>query len=189
MRLERRDLLLKASAVGAALLLPGAAMAKTPRIETLKPIITPELQLFNANTGERMSSVFYRNGRYIEQELRRIDWMMRDWREKESKPVDRNLLWALAAIREAGIRDGHNGEIRFLSGYRSKKTNDMLRRTGHGAARNSFHIKAEAVDFSLPGIPVKPVSEYARWLELGGVGHYKGSFIHMDTGTIRHWTK
>lgn len=188
MKLNRRDLLTSAVAACAGLSMPLAAQAGTSRLDTLKPIVTPELRLFNANTGERMSAVFWRDGYYDEQELRRIDWLMRDWREKEMLPVDRELLWGLAAIREAAMRDGHDGEVRFLSGYRSRKTNDMLRRTGHGAARNSFHIKAQAIDFSLPGIPVKPVSQYARWLEMGGVGYYPGSFVHIDTGDIRHWT-
>lgn len=185
MKLNRRDLLLGAVATFS---ISNSAVAETSRIEKLKPIISPELRLFNANTGEKISTVFWRDGYFVEQELRRIDWLMRDWREGEALAIDRNLLWGLAAIREAAMRDGHDGEIRFLSGYRSRKTNDMLRRNGHGAARNSFHIKAEAIDFSLPGVPVKPVSEYARWLEMGGVGYYPGSFVHIDTGDLRHWT-
>ncbi|CAN0588617.1 unnamed protein product, partial [Laminaria digitata] len=72
--------------------------------------------------------------------------------------------------------------------YRSTKTNNLLRSRGGGAARNSLHIKAKAIDFSLPGIPVGAVSQYASWLELGGVGHYPGSFTHIDTGSIRSWT-
>jgi uncharacterized protein YcbK (DUF882 family) len=173
---------LSALALGATVALPGVAEAS--RLDNLKSIITPELRLFNANTGERMSAVFWRDGQYVQQELRRIDWLMRDWREAEMLSVDRDLLWGLAAMREAAMRDGHDGEIRFLSGYRSRKTNDMLRRNGGGAARNSFHIRAKAIDFSLPGVPVKPVSEYAQWLEMGGVGYYPGSFIHIDTGSM-----
>jgi uncharacterized protein YcbK (DUF882 family) len=188
MRLNRRDFLLGAAATGATLLSPAASFAKNKsKIELLKPVITPELQLWNANTGERMSATFYRDGAYDEQAVKRLNWLMRDWRQAELKPMSRNLLWGLAAIREAAMRDGHDGEIRFLSGYRSKKTNEMLRRNSSGVARNSLHIKAMAVDFSLPGIPVKHVSTYARWLEIGGVGHYPGSFTHMDTGVIRSW--
>jgi len=190
---SRRDMFLGAAALTATLAIPTAAVAS--RLDNLKPIITPELRLFNANTGERMSAVFWRDGQYVEQELRRIDWLMRDWREAEMLSVDRDLIWGLAAIREAAMRDGHNGEIRFLSGYRSRKTNDMLRNTGHGAARNSLHIKAQAIDFSLPGVPVRPISQYAEWLEMGGVGYYPGSFIHIDTGKMfndkgqrRTWT-
>ena len=188
MMLTRRHLFLGALGAGAFPALPAAVEGGMPRIDRLKPVITPELRLHNANTDERMSTVFWRDGRFEEHELRRIDWFMRDWREAKARPVDRNLLWGLAAVREAAMRDGHHGELRFLSGFRSRKTNDLLRRMGRDAARDSLHIRARAVDFSVPGMPVELVSHYARWLEMGGVGHYPGRFVHIDTGEIRHWT-
>ena len=189
MKLNRRDLLIGAAAVGLSSLGPTALHAKNiSTLDSLKPIITPELRLWNANTGDRMSVTFFRDGAYDEQAIRRINWFMRDWRQSQIKPMSRNLFWGLAAISEAAMRDGHNGEVRFLSGFRSKKTNDMLRRNGGGAAKFSLHIKAKAVDFSFPGIPVKHVSTYAKWLEFGGVGHYPGSFTHIDTGEVRTWT-
>ena len=188
MRLNRRDLLLSAASAGASCTLPTAVFAKTPsRLDSLKPIIKPHLRMWNANTNERISTTFWRDGQYDVQELRRIDWFMRDWREAEMKPCSRNLLWGLAAISEAAVGDGHSGEIRFLSGYRSRATNDKLRRNGGGAARNSLHIDAKAVDFSFPGIPVEPIFKYAKWLQVGGCGHYPGSFVHMDTGGRRTW--
>lgn len=179
---------MSACAVGVSLMTPTHAMASS-RLESLKPIITPTLQMWNANTDERISVTFWKDGRYDRQALRRIDWFVRDWRQAETKEIDRDLLWALAAIREASMRDGNPGEIRFLSGYRSEKTNELLIRAGINAARNSFHIESRACDFSIPGVPVAPVFEYAKWLELGGCGHYRDSFIHMDTGDVRDWTQ
>ncbi|PTX52491.1 uncharacterized protein YcbK (DUF882 family) [Gemmobacter caeni] len=159
----------------------------TSRLDQLVSAIRPELRMFNANTNERMSARFYGPTGYDPVEIRRINWFMRDWRESEMKQVDVRLLWALAAIRQAAMKDGHDGEVRFLSGYRSRKTNDLLRRLGYGAAEDSLHISARANDFSLPGVPMWQVAEYARWLEVGGVGHYPGSFVHIDSGQIRHW--
>ena len=164
-----------------------APLRPTSRLDQLVAAIRPELRMYNANTDERMSSRFYGSTGYDVVEIRRINWFMRDWREAEMKQVDVRLLWALAAIRQAAMKDGHDGEIRFLSGYRSRKTNNLLRRLGYGAAEDSLHISARANDFSLPGIPVWQVAEYARWLEVGGVGHYPGSFVHIDSGTVRHW--
>lgn len=188
MNLDRRDLLLLGSASAAvSLVSAGRGLAGISRMERLKPFVTPELRLFNANTGERIFCPFWRDGSFLDRELRRLDWFMRDWREDVARPIDRDLLWALAAIREAAMRDGHDGEIRFLSGFRTRQTNDMLRRAGLAAVRNSLHVRARAVDFSLPGIPVGSVSRYARWLELGGVGHYPEGFVHIDTGSPRHW--
>lgn len=188
MKFDRRDLLLiGAASASVSLSAAGRGLAGISRMERLKPFVTPELRLLNANTGERISSAFWRDGKFLDLELRRLDWFMRDWREGISRAVDRDLLWALAAIREAAMRDGHDGEIRFLSGYRTRETNEMLRRAGLAAVRNSLHVGARAVDFSLPGIPVGSVSRYARWLEIGGVGHYPEGFVHIDTGSPRHW--
>lgn len=184
--MDRRKFLLGSAAVAA--FATSGQTASASRIETLRPVIPPKLRMWNANTDEKIYSVFWKDGAYDEQELRRLDWFMRDWREAEIKPCSRDLLWGLAAIREAAMRDGHTGEIRFLSGYRSRKTNDHLRAIGRGAARNSLHIKAKAVDFSVLGVPVKSISQYAQWLDIGGVGYYPGSFVHMDTGSRRSWT-
>ena len=178
-------MLLGSLGLGACLSCPGLAHAS--RLDILKPIINPSLRLIHLNTNDRISTTFWRDGNYIDQELRRINAFMRDWREGIIRVMDPDLLWALAAISDAAIRDGHSGEIFFLSGYRTKKTNDMLRRRGYRAAHNSFHLRAQAVDFVLSDIPVRHVSKYARWLEIGGVGYYPENFVHIDTGRIRYW--
>lgn len=160
----------------------------TSRLDDLVSAIRPELRMWNQNTDERMSCRFFGPEGYDKTEIDRVNWFMRDWREEEVVQMDVRVLWALAGIRQAAMKDGHDGEIRFLSGYRSRKTNDALRRAGRGAARNSFHIEARAIDFSLPGMPVKGVFDYAQWLEIGGVGYYPGSFVHIDSGDLRTWT-
>ena len=109
MKLDRRDLLLGAASAAIPLTAPRRCFAAFSRLERLKPFVTPELRLFNANTCERISCAFWSDGSFLDQELRRFDWFMRDWRESVARPVDRDLLWALAAIREAGMRDGHDG--------------------------------------------------------------------------------
>lgn len=192
----RRQLLLGAAAViaTAPFGLPAFAEEGPPparpssRLDQLVSAIRPELRMFNANTNERMSSRFFGPTGYDPVEIRRINWFMRDWREGEARQVDVRLLWALAAIRQAAMKDGHDGEIRFLSGYRSRKTNNLLRRQGYGAAQDSLHIRARASDFSLPGVPVAEVAKYAEWLEVGGVGLYRRSqFVHIDSGEVRSW--
>ncbi len=193
--MRRRELLLGGGAalLGCCLGVPVFAEAPAParpnsQLDRLVPAIRPELRLFNANTNERMSTRFFGPTGYDSVEIRRINWFMRDWRESEVRQIDVRLLWALAAIRQAAMKDGHDGEVRFLSGYRSRKTNDLLRRLGYGAAEDSLHISARANDFSLPGVPVSAVAQYADWLEVGGVGHYPGSFVHIDSGERRTWT-
>lgn len=52
------------------------------------------------------------------------------------------------------------------SGYRTEKTNKLLRRLGYHTARNSYHPAGRTVDFSLPSIPTRYITNYANWLKL-----------------------
>ncbi len=182
--------------IAAAGLRPAPAAAAGPiagpgrpasRLDALVSTIIPDLTLANANTGERLSCRFFTATGYDRAALRDLNWFMRDWREGETARIDVRCLWALAALRQAAMKDGFDGEVRFLSGYRTRATNDLLRRRGIGAAPNSLHIAARAVDFTFPGVSVAAIFAYARWLQIGGVGHYPGRFVHIDTGPTRDW--
>ena len=145
----------------------------------------PFLRLRHANTGEALASRFEIRGRPDPAEARRLEWFMRDWREGRSMPVDPMLLRFLASIRHLAVLDGHTGEIVLHSGFRTPETNEMLRRAGAGAAKNSLHLQAKAADISLEGIPPSRLAAAARGTGLGGVGRYRG-FVHVDTGPPRH---
>ena len=48
------------------------------------------------------------------------------------------------------------------------------------------------MDFFIPGVPLEKICEVGLRLQRGGVGFYPTSgspFVHMDTGTIRHWPR
>ncbi|MYA89728.1 MAG: DUF882 domain-containing protein [Boseongicola sp. SB0662_bin_57] len=160
--------------------LPGSAAWAAGRPE-------PFLKLRHASTGEVLSSRFERWGRLVPAQARRLEWFMRDWREGVSMPIDPVLLQFLACIRHFAVHEGHEGEIVLHSGFRTKGTNDMLRRAGKGAARNSLHLQAKAADISMEGIPPSRLAAAARRTGLGGVGRYRG-FVHVDAGRPRHWT-
>jgi uncharacterized protein YcbK (DUF882 family) len=79
--------------------------------------------------------------------------------------------------------------LQILSGYRSPKTNKMLRRNGNGVAKKSYHLKGQAADIRVPGSSLSKVRNTARALRVGGVGYYpRSGFIHVDTGDVRSWT-
>jgi uncharacterized protein YcbK (DUF882 family) len=66
----------------------------------------------------------------------------------------------------------------------------MLRRRSEGVAKNSFHLKARAIDINLPGTELKDLKKLAKFLQRGGVGYYpKSGFMHIDTGPIRYWKR
>jgi len=49
-----------------------------------------------------------------------------------------------------------------------------------------------AIDFFIPGVPLDKIRAAGLRLQRGGVGFYPTSgspFVHLDTGTIRHWPR
>jgi uncharacterized protein YcbK (DUF882 family) len=115
---------------------------------------------------------------------RRIDWILRDRTNWQSAAIDDRTL---RAVRATCVQFGCD-RIEVVSGYRSSKMNEMLRKKGRHVAQRSQHPMATAVDFRLVGIEMEPVF---RWLERGhngGVGRYRDdAFVHVDSGPRRRW--
>ena len=79
---------------------------------------------------------------------------------------------------------GLEKQILMTSGYRTVRTNGKI----SGSALNSYHIRGQAIDFTVPGIPTSMVRDMAQRLKLGGVGYYpKKNYVHIDTGPVRTW--
>ncbi len=143
------------------------------------------LALRHLHTGEKLQATYYADGRYIEEELRAIDYVLRDWRTGEVKHIDPKLLDLLYLLR---LKLETAAPYHVIGGYRSKKTNEMLRRMGRGAAKKSLHIEGRAVDFRVPGRRLALVRKAAVSLGGGGVGYYpRSDFLHIDTGPVRYW--
>ena len=82
--------------------------------------------------------------------------------------------------------------IQIISSYRSPATNAMLRRRSSGVARFSQHMLGHAMDFFIPDVPLEQIRYAGLRLQRGGVGFYPTSgspFVHLDTGSIRHWPR
>ncbi len=77
----------------------------------------------------------------------------------------------------------------IVSGYRSQKLNEMLRKKGRNVARESQHVRGRAIDFRLRGVSGRRLGRWARRHHTsGGVGTYpRGGFVHVDTGPPRTW--
>ncbi len=150
---------------------------------------TRTLSFHHLHTGEDITITFKRNGRYDDAALKKLDWFMRDWRKEQETHMDPHLfdlLWE--AYREVGASQ----PIDVVCGYRSPDTNSMLRARSSGVAQNSQHINGQAMDFFIPGVPLEKIREIGLRLQRGGVGFYPTSgspFVHMDTGTVRHWPR
>ena len=145
------------------------------------------LKLYHLHTHEKAEIVYKRNGRYDPEGLRKINIILRDWRRNEPTKMDPRLLdlvWE--AYRESGATD----YIQVVCGYRSPSTNALLRSRSRGVAEKSQHMLGKAMDFYIPGVPLKKLRNIGLKMQGGGVGYYPTSgspFVHMDVGNVRHW--
>lgn len=143
------------------------------------------LVLYNTHTGETFSDVYRQGGQFHSANLRRLSHMLRDTRSGSVRRFDPRLFDILWVIQQRAGR----GTIRVVSGYRSPETNYQLYlASSGGVAENSFHTRAMAIDFEIPGKSPRLLANIARAAGAGGVGRYGGSrFIHVDTGPRRNW--
>jgi uncharacterized protein YcbK (DUF882 family) len=111
---------------------------------------------------------------------------MRDHRTNEVKPINKGLLNVMYNIKRKLDCDN---PFHVISGYRCRKTNELLRRKGRKAARNSFHLTGEAVDIRLPDCRLSALKAAALEIKGGGVGYNPSeNFVHIDVGPIRSWS-
>ncbi|WP_300362216.1 YcbK family protein [Hydrogenimonas sp.] len=144
------------------------------------------LSLYNIHTGEMEKATFWADGEYVAEELERLDRLLRDYRTGDIHTMDRRLFDLLHDI-ESHFGTAHK-PFHIISGYRSPKTNEMLRKHSRGVAKQSLHMKGQAIDINLPGVELAQLRLAARRLRRGGVGYYpKSGFVHVDTGRVRYW--
>lgn len=89
------------------------------------------------------------------------------------------------------VRGGPPARIELVSGYRSPKLNETLRKKGHRVASHSQHSLGHALDFRIVGMTpaeMRKAIEHTGWK--GGIGQYDkptDQFVHADTGRDRRW--
>ena len=154
--------------------------------EAARRLLTPRVLAFqNLHTGEKLSTVYYAEGRYLPEAMRHINWLLRDFRTDQVHVIDPQLLDLLADLH------GHletREPFHVISGYRSPQTNAMLASLGDGVAQNSLHLQGMAIDIRVPGRGLRHVRAAALALRRGGVGYYpRSDFVHVDTGRVRTW--
>jgi len=150
---------------------------------------TRTLKLMFVHTNEKAEITFKRNGRYDQDGLRKLNQFLRDWRRNEPTKMDPRLM---DLVWEAYRATGSNSYIHVVSAYRSPATNSMLRSRSKGVAKKSQHMLGKAMDFYIPGVPLKKLREIGLKMQSGGVGYYPTSgspFVHFDVGNVRHWPR
>ncbi|MGB4825828.1 MAG: DUF882 domain-containing protein [Paracoccaceae bacterium] len=143
------------------------------------------IRMYSGRTGESIDTIYWIEGQYIPEVVKEINGFMRDWRTGDVVGMDpRNFDIMAAAHRLMDV----NEPYMLLSGYRSPKTNAMLRSKSSGVAKNSLHMKGMAADLRLSSRSVGQMAKAALACSGGGVGRYSRSdFVHMDCGPVRTW--
>ena len=124
----------------------------------------------------------------------RFDDLLADRVTGQRADLDPRLLEMLRTL--ARMHPGARVEI--VSGFRSEKLNEMLRKKGHHVATHSQHSLGHAVDFRIvPDGADRALSPLEIEHELradlkwsGGVGVYLSDsdwFTHADVGPNRRW--
>jgi len=169
-------------AAASAVILPQErAFAKVSRFFSVEK----SLSFYNLHTGEELTTVYWREGKYQLAALTAVNQIFRDYRTGDVKKIDTALLDLLHTLHN---KVGASEPFQIISGYRSPKTNAMLVRKSRGVARNSQHLLGRAVDIRLPECGLDCLHKAAIDLRAGGVGYYPASdFIHVDVGRVRYW--
>ena len=172
-----------------AALLLGAALFLPSEIATAADLPAQEhrLSLFRLRTNERINIVYKMGNSYLDGAVGQLDHFLRDRRTGDATDMDPGLFDLLSDLATSLGRPGV--EIDILCGYRTRESNELLRRTNSRAAEHSQHVQGEAIDIRIPGVSTARLRDAALSLHRGGVGYYPQSrFIHVDLGPVRRWT-
>ena len=147
------------------------------------------IKLYNVNTKEKIETPFWRNGYYDSDGILRLTKFFRDWRQGEIHNINTDVFEIIYAIQNE--LDLNERGLHLVSGYRSKKTNDALRRANGsrtGVAKRSYHMEGKAADIRSYDVNLRKIYKAAQRLKEGGVGYYPRShFVHIDVGNVRYW--
>jgi uncharacterized protein YcbK (DUF882 family) len=176
-KVKRRAVLLTglAGLAGTLCWRPAAAINREPA----------RLKLYHIHTREALEIAYREQGLLQPGALAEIDHVLRDFRNGVEHHIDVDLLDILDTLH---ARFDRRGRFEVISGFRSPRTNEALRRVTTGVAEDSLHLSGRAIDVRLTSAATAELRAAALALGAGGVGYYpKSNFVHIDTGAIRSW--
>jgi uncharacterized protein YcbK (DUF882 family) len=173
----RRRLLVASAAAAAGLRRPPAAEARPLR----------RLIWITNQKNEELALTFRReDGAFDNNALARLQHLFRDTVEDIPGPPPPALIELLSILQESW---GFDRPIRLVSGYRTPRTNASI---GEAASPRSLHMEGQAADIAMRGVaPLDmALAAHSISMRLGvmGIGLY-GSFVHVDIGPQRVWTR
>jgi uncharacterized protein YcbK (DUF882 family) len=175
--LPRRGFL--AAAVGVA----AAGLSAPALAQALAPV--RRLNVRRQVTEDSFNGVYFRDGRYVRDALRSLDFVFRDLSAAETTPMDPRLFDVMFVVAR---RLDADEPFQVISGYRTPETNARNASRSRRVSSVSLHMSGMAADCRLPGYNSLGMARTAADLQLGGVGLYRSDgFIHLDCGPVRRW--
>jgi uncharacterized protein YcbK (DUF882 family) len=143
------------------------------------------IHIRRVQTGDAFEGVYWRDGSYQRDALRRLNAIMRDPGMDEETPMDPRLFDVLNTVqRHLGSEEGWL----VISGYRTPETNANRASQSRRVSRASLHMSGMAADCRLPGREAMGIARVAADMQTGGVGLYRrDGFVHLDCGPARRW--
>jgi uncharacterized protein YcbK (DUF882 family) len=174
--MDRRDFLkIMAASLTLPTLLPAEAGQGTGRW----------LNLIRPQSGEKLSIIYKRNGHVDMQAYRKVCGLMRDVKADQASVIDLRLLDILDGIRAALVQAGvPNPTFMVHSAFRTWQTNREI-----GGALRSYHMKGQAIDFHVPGVPTDILFTWMQKVKFHqgvGMGFYGGTpnWMHLDSRQV-----
>jgi uncharacterized protein YcbK (DUF882 family) len=143
------------------------------------------VRMYSGRSGESIDTIYWIEGQYIPEVMKEINHFMRDVRNGATRAIDPRTVDIIAAThRMLDVSEPYM----LLSGYRSPATNAALRARSRRVAKDSLHMRGQAVDLRLRSRTVSQMARAAEACASGGVGRYsRSNFVHMDCGPVRTW--
>lgn len=183
--MDRRSILAGGLKLSAMTLL--ASLAVKPALAARNERNVFRTSIYNLHTGDKYSGAYRVGNKYLPEAFEELNYVLRDHRTGEQFPMDPRVLDIVSNVHRLS---GSRYPIKIISGYRSSKTNDMLRKASanSGVASTSLHMSGRAMDVRFHDVSSSKVRDIARSVRAGGVGYYaKSDFVHMDSGKVRTW--
>ena len=97
--LSRRTFLTTVAGAAMSLAAPGviAAAASAPQRDRA-------LSFYNTHTGEKLTATFWSDGKYLDDGIEEISWLLRDHRAEEASAMDPKLLDLLHTVEHNAVR-------------------------------------------------------------------------------------
>lgn len=144
------------------------------------------LALVHTHTRESLEITYAIGGQPVPSAMMAVNHFLRDHYSGAIGSIDPLVLDQLHQVR---LEFGSTQPFEVISGYRAAATNAHLRASrGGGVAQRSLHLEGRAIDVRLRGTALAELRDAALQLRAGGVGYYpRESFVHLDSGRVRHW--